>query len=92
MKKFLKLLLSPVSLLLAVLIKIGAVITSISAIFLNIAAGLFVLVGVWCITQGNYLNTAICFVIAFLASPYGIPMFVIRILGFLQRIRYTILG
>ena len=90
MKKILKILLLPVFLALGIIIKLGAVITSISALFLNIFAGLFVLVGVWYITQGNVLNMAVCFAVAYLASPYGIPMLAIRALGLLQRIRYAI--
>ena len=77
-------------------IKIGAAITYVSGLALGIISGIIAVISIVYMFTGARVNGLIGLVIAYLLSPYGIPMFTIMMLGVLHRIRenlkYVIYG
>lgn len=96
MKILLKILCAPVIALMWIAIKIGAAITYISGLALGIISGIIAVISIVYMFTGARVNGLIGLVIAYLLSPYGIPMFTIMMLGALHRIRenlkYVIYG
>lgn len=96
MKILLKILCAPVMALMWIAIKIGAAITYVSGLALGIASGIIAVISIVYMFTGARVNGLIGLVIAYLLSPYGIPMFTIMMLGVLHRIRenlkYVIYG
>ena len=96
MKILLKILCAPVMALMWIAIKIGAAITYISGLALGIISGIIAVISIVYMFTGARVNGLIGLVIAYLLSPYGIPMFTIMMLGVLHRIRenlkYVIYG
>ncbi|MCD8181240.1 MAG: CD1845 family protein [Firmicutes bacterium] len=90
LKIFLGIILSPVMLLMWVVIKIGVLITYVSGLALGLISVIFALIGAAYFLTGSTSNGIIGLVIAYLISPYGIPMFAIMALGGVQRIRENI--
>lgn len=68
-------------------IRAGAAVTYVSGLILSIISTIFVLTGIVYILTEGIAKGLIGFAIAYLLSPYGIQMFVIMILGLIQRIR-----
>lgn len=87
MKTLFKIMVYPIIILLWAVIKLGSAITYISGLALGIVSGIFALTGLVFLITGSTVNGVIGLVLAYLFSPYGIPMFVIMILGFIQRLK-----
>lgn len=87
MKLLLKILLSPILGAMKLITIIGSIMIYISGMALGIISGIVAVIGVVYIVTGSVLNGIIGLVIAYLLSPYGIPMFAIMILGVIQRLR-----
>lgn len=96
MKILLKILCAPVMALMWIAVKIGAAIAYISGLALGIASGIIAFISIVYMLTGTVRNGLIGLVIAYLLSPYGIPMFAIMMLGVVNRIRdnlkYVIYG
>lgn len=96
MKILLKILCAPVMVLMWIAVKIGAAIAYISGLALGIASGIIAFISIVYMLTGTVRNGLIGLVIAYLLSPYGIPMFAIMMLGVVNRIRddlkYVIYG
>ncbi len=89
-KILLKIIVCPIMVLLWLIIKLGVAVTYLSGLVLGIISVLFALFGLVYLITGSTMNGIIGFVIAYLISPYGIPMFIIMLLGVIQRIRYAL--
>lgn len=87
MKTIMKILCAPVMLLMWIVIKLGIAITYVSGLALGIISGIIAVISVVYIFTGARVNGIIGLVIAYLLSPYGIPMFAIMMLGVIHRIR-----
>ena len=87
MKLLLKILLSPVLLLMKLITLMGSAVIYISGMALGIVSGIIAVIGLVYIVTGSISNGIIGLVIAYLLSPYGIPMLAIMLLGAVQRTR-----
>ncbi len=87
MKTAMKILFAPVVALMWLAVKIGAAITYISGLALGIASVIIAAISIVYMLMGTVRNGLIGLVIAYLLSPYGIPMFTIMLLGIIQRAR-----
>ena len=87
MKILLKILFAPIMALMWIAIKAGVVFTYISGLALGIVSGIIALISIVYLLTGGITNGLIGLVIAYLVSPYGIPMFAIMMLGAVQKIR-----
>ncbi|MDO5397978.1 MAG: CD1845 family protein [bacterium] len=87
MKNLLKILFAPIMALMWLAIKAGVAITYISGLALSIISGIIAVISIVYMFTGAVTNGLIGLAIAYLLSPYGIPMFAIMILGVIQRIR-----
>lgn len=87
MKIIIKILCIPIMVLMWIAIKIGSLMTYISGLALGIISGIIAVISIVYILTGAGMNGFIGLVIAYLLSPYGIPMFMIMLLGVIQRIR-----
>lgn len=75
MKLLLKILLAPIIVALAFMIWIFTLATHLSAVILNILSVLLVLTSILMfVEQRNTGSSIACLVVAFLFSPYGLPM------------------
>lgn len=96
MKILLKILCAPVMVLMWIAIKIGVAIIYVSGLVLGIISGIIAVISIVYMFTEARVNGLIGLVIAYLLSPYGIPMFTIMMLGMLHRIRenlkYVIYG
>lgn len=96
MKILLKILCAPVMVLMWIAIKIGVAIIYVSGLALGIISGIIAVISIVYMFTEARVNGLIGLVIAYLLSPYGIPMFTIMMLGMLHRIRenlkYVIYG
>lgn len=84
MKFLLKILALPVTLTISALTALCAVILSCAASIFALAGSLLTILALAVLLSGNPQSAAIVAVIAFLVSPLGIPMMVVRLLGGLQ--------
>lgn len=87
MKILLKILFAPIMAVMWLVVKAGVAIGYISSLALGIVSVIIALISVVYLLTGGVTNGIIGLVIAYLASPYGIPMFAVMILGVVQRIR-----
>lgn len=87
MKILLKILCAPIMALMWLAIKLGIAITYVSGLALGIISGIIAVISVVYMFTGAVTNGLMGLVIAYLSSPYGIPMFAIMMLGVIQRIR-----
>ena len=87
MKILLKILFAPIMALMWIAIKIGSLMTYISGLALGIIRGIIAVISIVYMLTGAGMNGFIGLVIAYLLSPYGISMFMIIMLGVIQRIR-----
>jgi len=90
MKTLLKIIFAPVIAVMWILIKIGSLITYISGLALGVVSGIFGVISVIFLLTGSTQNGLIGLVIAYLLSPYGIPMFTILLLGIIQKVRFNL--
>lgn len=90
MKTIMKLLFAPVIAIMWLAIKAGIAITYISGVALGIISGIFAIIGIAYLFAGSAANGVTGLVIAYLLSPYGIPMFTIMILGVIQKIKVNL--
>ena len=87
MKILLKILFAPIMAVMWFVVKVGVAIGYVSSLALGIVSVIIALISVVYLLTGGVTNGIIGLVIAYLASPYGIPMFAVMILGVVQRIR-----
>lgn len=87
MKILLKILFAPIMAVMWLVVKAGVAIGYISSLALGIVSVIIALISVVYLLTGGVTNGLIGLVIAYLASPYGIPTFAVMILGVVQRIR-----
>ena len=87
MRTILKILCAPVMAVMWLVIRAGVAVAYVSGLILSIISAIFVLIGIVYIFTEGIAKGLIGFAIAYLLSPYGIQMFVIMILGLIQRIR-----
>lgn len=87
MKTAMKILLAPIMGLTWLAIKAGAFITYISGLALGVISAMVAIIGIVYLFVEGIEKGFIGLVLAYLLSPYGIPMFAIMILGAIQRIR-----
>ena len=90
MKTAMKILFAPIIALMWLAVKIGVAITYISGLALGIASGIIAFISIVYMLTGTVMNGLIGLVIAYLLSPYGIPMFTIMILGVIQKIKVNL--
>lgn len=90
LKSLLKILVAPVILLLTVAIWICMGIVYISDLVLRLISMVVALLGVAVLITYSPQNGIILLVIAFLISPYGLPMAAIWLLGKVQDLKFAI--
>lgn len=90
MKLILKIVCAPVVAILAILVKLCSILTYCSGLLMGAVSVLFAIVGVGVILTGSPAQGIAGLVVAFLLSPYGIPMLAIRSLGAIQSLRYRL--
>ena len=88
MKLLLKILALPVTLTISALTALCAVVLSCAASIFALAGTLLTILAV--LLSGNPQSAAIVALIAFLVSPLGIPMLVVRLLGGLQDLNLSL--
>ena len=81
MKLLLKILVWPVTLVLSVFTSICLFLFSRAAFLLGLASTLLTALALLVLLAGSLKNAAIVTVIAFLISPYGLPMLAARLIG-----------
>ena len=90
MKLLLKILAAPVIVVLTVLVWVCVLILHISALILGLAGTVVALLGLAVLITYSVKNGIILLVIAFLLSPFGLPMLAVRVLGLLQDVNYAL--
>lgn len=83
MKLLLKILAAPVIVVLTVFVWVCVLILHISALILGLAGTVVALLGLAVLITYSVKNGIILLVIAFLLSPFGLPMLAVRVLGLL---------
>lgn len=87
MKFILKILLAPVMLTLWLIECLCKLALKLSSVVFVLASILFLVASIPHFTDGNTLNGCICLVIAFLVSPYGLPMLAVKLLAWFIAMR-----
>ena len=87
MKFILKIFLAPVMLTLWLIECLCKLALKLSSIIFVLASLLFVAVSIFYFTHGSALNGCIGLVIAFLLSPYGLPMLAVKLLAWFIAMR-----
>ena len=90
MKTLLKILAWPVTLALTIVTALCAAILSCAASIFALAGSLLTLLALALLLSGSPHNAAIVAVFAFLVSPLGIPMLIVRLLGGLQDLNLSL--
>ena len=90
MRLLLKIVVWPITLALSVLTTLCGAILSCTASIFALAGTLLMTLAFMVLLSGSPKNAAIVAVIAFLVSPLGIPMFIVRLLGGLQDINLSL--
>lgn len=90
MKLLLKILAAPVIVVLTVFVWVCVLILHISALILGLAGTMVALLGLAVLITYSVKNGIILLVIAFLLSPFGLPMLAVRVLGLLQDVNYAL--
>lgn len=90
MKLLLKILAAPVTVVLTVFVWVCVLILHISALILGLAGTVVALLGLAVLITYSVKNGIILLVIAFLLSPFGLPMLAVRVLGLLQDVNYAL--
>ena len=84
MRLLLKALAAPIVVLLTVFVWLCALLLNLSAFAFGLAGTVVGLLGLAVLVTYSVQNGIILLVIAFLVSPFGLPMLAVRLLGFLQ--------
>lgn len=90
MKLFLRILLAPVVISLALFVNICALLLKISAYVFGLFGTVLGLLGLVVLLTGETANGSIVLILAFLVSPLGLPMLAAWLLGRIQGLRYLI--
>ncbi len=90
MRFILKILAAPVVTALAIVTWFFAFLLNLSSFVFGLAGTLLGICGVIIIFTASVVNGIIVLVIAFLVSPFGLPMLAAWLLGQVQRLRYAI--
>lgn len=90
MRLLLKVLTAPVILALTLFVWLCAGLVYITGLMLGIVSMVLGLLGVAVLIAYSPQNGIILMVLAFLVSPYGLPLLAIRLLGKVQDLRYAI--
>ena len=90
MRVLLKALAAPIVVLLTVFVWLCALLLNLSAFAFGLAGTVVGLLGLAVLVTYSVQNGIILLVIAFLVSPFGLPMLAVRLLGFLQNANYTL--
>lgn len=90
MKLLLKILAAPVIVVLTVFVWVCVLILHISALILGLAGTVVALLGLAVLITYSVKNGIILLVIAFLLSPFGLPMLAVRVLGVVQDVNYAL--
>ncbi len=90
MSVLLKILAAPLVAVLAIITWLFAFLLSLSSVAFGIAGTLLGICGFFIIFTNSVTIGIIVLVIAFLVSPFGLPMLAAWLLGLLQRLRYAI--
>ncbi len=90
MRLLLKVLAAPIVVLLTVFVWLCALLLNLSAFAFGLAGTVVGLLGLAVLVTYSVQNGIILLVIAFLVSPFGLPMLAVRLLGFLQNANYTL--
>ena len=90
MKILLKIIFAPVIFILWILIKIASVFTYISGLALGIISGITAVISLVYFMTGSVSNAIVGLILAYVLSPYGLPFFVIMILGVIQNFKYKL--
>lgn len=90
MKLLLKILAAPVIVVLTVFVWVCVLNLHISALILGLAGTVVALLGLAVLITYSVKNGIILLVIAFLLSPFGLPMLAVRVLGLLQDVNYAL--
>lgn len=90
MKVLLKILAAPVVAVLTVFVWACVLMLHISALILGLAGTVVALLGLAVLITYSVKNGIILLVIAFLLSPFGLPMLAVRVLGLLQNVNYAL--
>ena len=90
MRLLLKALAAPIVVLLTVFVWLCALLLNLSAFAFGLAGTVVGLLGLAVLVTYSVQNGIIMLVIAFLVSPFGLPMLAVRLLGFLQNANYTL--
>ncbi len=90
MRVLLKILAAPFVAVLAIIIWIFAFLLNLSSVVFGIIGTLTGIFGVIILLTDSVTNGIIVLIIAFLVSPFGLPMLAAWLLGQVQRLRYAI--
>ncbi|MSS91083.1 succinate dehydrogenase [Eisenbergiella tayi] len=90
MRLLLKVLAAPIVVLLTVFVWLCALLINLSAFVFGLAGMVVGFLGLAVLVTYSVQNGIILLVIAFLVSPFGLPMLAVRLLGFLQDANYTL--
>ena len=90
MKNLLKIIFAPVIFILWILIKLASIFTYISGLALGIISGITVVISLVYLMTGSVSNAIAGLILTYLLSPYGLPLFVIMLLGIAQNFKYKL--
>lgn len=90
MKFILKLLTAPVVVLLTIFVWLGSGLLYCSAWFFGIAASLVGMLGIAVLIIYSLQNGIILLLLALAISPVGLPMLTAKLIGLIQKMRYTL--
>lgn len=90
LKLLLKIAVAPVILALTVFIWLCVGLVYLSGLALGLVSMVFAFLGVFMLIVGPRQNGVIALVLAFLISPYGLPLAAIWLLGKVQDLKFTI--
>ena len=90
MKILLKIIFAPVIFILWILIKIASIFTYISGLALGIISGITAVISLVYFMTGSVSNAIAGLILAYLLSPYGLPLFIIILLGIAQNFKYKL--
>lgn len=90
MRLILKLFALPVMLVLTVVVGVLLLLLNVGAWILGLASGVMGIVGVALIFKSQFVGAALYLIIAFLISPYGIPMAAAWLISRVQIVNYSL--
>lgn len=90
MRLILKLFALPLMLVLTVTVGILMLLLNVGAWILGLASGVMGIVGIALIFKSQFVGAALYLIIAFLISPYGIPMAAAWLISRVQIVNYSL--